>query len=184
MNSPHKGQWRGALMLSLICVWINGWVNNREAGDLRRYRAHYDVTVMLCAPVLNMLKISRQPWRPWRCLIWTEFTSVWILYVVNLKTVNWLSLTFVFDDFWHGFLGYHDDRPYVGVVHFVKSLQTCCSQTAREGGPSVVHLEKYHYNDFIMSATASLITSLTIVYSIVYIQLYIQLKYNLIPISL
>ena len=29
-----------------FCVWINGWVNNREAGDLRRYRAHYDVTVM------------------------------------------------------------------------------------------------------------------------------------------
>ena len=33
-------------MFSLICVWINGWVNNREAGDLIRYRAHYDVTVM------------------------------------------------------------------------------------------------------------------------------------------
>ena len=47
VNSPHKGQWRGALMLSLICVWINGWVNNREAGDLRRYPAHYDVTVMV-----------------------------------------------------------------------------------------------------------------------------------------
>ena len=46
-NSPHKGQWRGALMFSLICVWINGWVNNREAGYLRRYRAHCDVTVML-----------------------------------------------------------------------------------------------------------------------------------------
>ena len=39
-------QWRGAWVFSLICVWINGWVNNREAGDLRRYRAHYDVTVM------------------------------------------------------------------------------------------------------------------------------------------
>ena len=48
VNSPHKGQWRGALMFSLICVWINGWVNNREVGDLRRYRAHYDVIVMLC----------------------------------------------------------------------------------------------------------------------------------------
>ena len=47
VNSPHKGQWRGALMFSLICVWINGWVNNREAGDLRRYRAHFDVTVMI-----------------------------------------------------------------------------------------------------------------------------------------
>ena len=46
VNSPHKGQWRGALMFSLICVWINGWVNNREAGYLRRYHAHYDVAVM------------------------------------------------------------------------------------------------------------------------------------------
>ena len=33
-------------MFSLICIWINGWVNNRKAGDLRRYRIHYDVTVM------------------------------------------------------------------------------------------------------------------------------------------
>ena len=46
VNSPHKGQWRGALMFSLIWVWINGWVNNRETGDLRRNRAHYDVIVM------------------------------------------------------------------------------------------------------------------------------------------
>ena len=46
VNSPHKGQWRGALIFSLICVWINGWVNNREAGDLRRYRVHYDFIVM------------------------------------------------------------------------------------------------------------------------------------------
>ena len=46
-NSPgHKGQWRGALMFSLICAWTNAWVNNREAGDLRRHRSHYDVIVM------------------------------------------------------------------------------------------------------------------------------------------
>ena len=42
VKSPHKGQWRGALMFYLIRIWIN----NREAGDLRPYRAHYDVTVM------------------------------------------------------------------------------------------------------------------------------------------
>ena len=47
VNSHHKGQWRGALMFSLICAWINGWVNNREAGDLRRHRAHYDFIVMI-----------------------------------------------------------------------------------------------------------------------------------------
>ena len=46
VNSPHKGQWRRALMFSLICTWINGWVNNGKAGDLRCHRAHDDVTVM------------------------------------------------------------------------------------------------------------------------------------------
>ena len=50
-NSPNKGKGRGALMFSLICAWINGWVNNREAGDLWRHRVHYDVTVMkYCRP--------------------------------------------------------------------------------------------------------------------------------------
>ena len=47
VNSPHKGQWRGALMFSLIYAWINDWVNNREAGDLIRHRGHYDVIVMI-----------------------------------------------------------------------------------------------------------------------------------------
>ena len=47
VNFPHKGQWHGALMFSLIYVWINDWVNNREAGDLRRQHGHYDVIVML-----------------------------------------------------------------------------------------------------------------------------------------
>ena len=46
VNSPHKGQWRGALMFSLICAWINGRASTHEASDLRRHRAHYDVTVM------------------------------------------------------------------------------------------------------------------------------------------
>ena len=47
VNSLHKGQWRGALIFTLICAWINGWVNNRKTGDLRRHRTHYDVTVMM-----------------------------------------------------------------------------------------------------------------------------------------
>ena len=46
VNSPHKGQWRGALIFPLICAWINGWVNNRKAGDLRRHHTQYDVIVM------------------------------------------------------------------------------------------------------------------------------------------
>ena len=56
VNSPHKGQWREALMFSLICARINGWVNYDEAGDLRRPRARYDVTVM--ANILISVKES------------------------------------------------------------------------------------------------------------------------------
>ena len=55
VNYPHKGQWRGALMFSLICARINGWVNNREAGDLRCHCAHYDVTVM---PVKHVMMVE------------------------------------------------------------------------------------------------------------------------------
>ena len=47
VNSPHKGQWRGALVFSFICVRINDWLNNRAAGDLRRHRGHYHVNVMI-----------------------------------------------------------------------------------------------------------------------------------------
>ena len=47
VSSPLKGQWRRALMFSLICAWVNGWANNRKAGDLRRHHPHYDVIVML-----------------------------------------------------------------------------------------------------------------------------------------
>ena len=59
VKSPHKGQWRVALMFTLICARINGWVNNHEAGDLRRHRAHYDVIVMQipslheCQPLID-----------------------------------------------------------------------------------------------------------------------------------
>ena len=46
VNSPHNGQWRGTLMFSLICAWINGWVKNRQADDARFHCAYYDVMVM------------------------------------------------------------------------------------------------------------------------------------------
>ena len=76
MIFPHKGQWRGALVFSLICVWINGWINNREAGDLIRHRAHYDVIVM--TSYMNTWETSKNP-RPrsgrielcQSCTIWT-----------------------------------------------------------------------------------------------------------------
>ena len=41
-----KGQCSGALMVSLICAWTNGWVNNRDVGDLRCHRPHFDATLL------------------------------------------------------------------------------------------------------------------------------------------
>ena len=52
-NSPITGEFpsqrpvtRSFDVFSLIWAWTNGWINNRGAGDLRRHRAHYDVTIM------------------------------------------------------------------------------------------------------------------------------------------
>ena len=70
VNSPHKCQWRRVLMSSLICTWINGWVNNREASDLRRNHAHCDVNVMLSILTLSFKygstvnRIQPAPLRP------------------------------------------------------------------------------------------------------------------------
>ena len=61
-NSPVTGELHaqrtvtGSFDVSFDCVWINSWVNNREAGDLRRHRAHYGVQGedwTSCVPPLN-----------------------------------------------------------------------------------------------------------------------------------
>ena len=66
-NSPVPGEFPAQrpvtrnFHVSLICAWINRWVNNREAGDLIRYCAHYDVIVMFYArPVLIFGYCHRQ----------------------------------------------------------------------------------------------------------------------------
>ena len=58
VNSPHKGQWRGALMSTLICAWTNGWVNSPDADDLRRHRVHHNVTVMCCCCLPGVLGVA------------------------------------------------------------------------------------------------------------------------------
>ena len=65
VNSTHKGQWRGALVFSLIWARINSWGNNGDAGDLRRNRAHYDVIVMV--------KYKAFTWHhAWSLLCWEQ----------------------------------------------------------------------------------------------------------------
>ena len=76
VNSPQKGQWRGAWVFLWSAQWINGWVNTREAGDLRRHRAHYDVTAML--------SLSRLPSKFHNgARIWNRFPHYWPFYHVE-----------------------------------------------------------------------------------------------------
>ena len=100
VNSPHKGQWRGALMFSLICTRINGWVNNGKAGDLGRHRAHYDVTVMTS----NVAKWSQwwlAHWRIHASLCLNELTRCGLvtLYDDIEMDENWLRKWFL--SRWH-----------------------------------------------------------------------------------
>ena len=70
VNSALKGQWRGAFVFSLICTWINDGVNNGEAGDLRRHRAHYDVTVMKLPEQHAIINSRMQCWLMAKCYPW------------------------------------------------------------------------------------------------------------------
>ena len=91
VNSPHKGQWRGALMFTLICARINDWVNNREAGDLRSHRAHYEVIVMFpihCSGywLLYNLYINVMTWS------WCSIEYLWMSHhLIRQQTINWTS---------------------------------------------------------------------------------------------
>ena len=53
VNSPHKGQWREALMFSLICAWINAWV-----------KPHLHRTSTFVPPLSDRKMVSRLSDRP------------------------------------------------------------------------------------------------------------------------
>ena len=66
VKSPHKSQWRGALVFSMISAWTNSWASNGYAGDLRRHRAHYNVIVI-------WMKINQ--WISLKLLLWAPINN-------------------------------------------------------------------------------------------------------------
>ena len=86
VNFPHKGQWRGALMFSLIYAWMNDWVNNREAGDLRRQHGHYDVIVMIMSH--SRLVLLSCPRSLFYSHILNLRSSYIVVFVAELRTLN------------------------------------------------------------------------------------------------
>ena len=111
VNSPYKGQWRRALMFSVICAWIKCWVNNREAGDLRRHRAHYDVIVIWRVSVI---------FSPSRTIRWVLILLTWINLYPSMGVSNYIHYK-VWDEITYPFTNFngckmdkqmHDDTIY------------------------------------------------------------------------
>ena len=106
VNFPHKGQWRGALMFSLICARINNWVHNRGAGDLRRHCVHYDVTVMFSLGRGCMFSSDKASWNvgyvmymvrnPLRYQIHKAFIITSIVSIYILLFTHWTILQLIF----------------------------------------------------------------------------------------
>ena len=103
VNSPRKGQWRGALMFSLICTWTSSWVNNGDAGDLRRHRSHYDVIVVqldcfITCQLVQIFVISSMSWRDYAVMetnnsqtnTWWEDTRH-----LGLRNLRWLMNKYI-----------------------------------------------------------------------------------------
>ena len=93
VDSLHKGQWRGALMLYLMCAWSNDWVNSLDAGDLRRHGAHCDVIVMGTTKMHWLLsKVVNDIY----CVSWSEARQVlWKTSKIWITTPNWWL------NYWH-----------------------------------------------------------------------------------
>ena len=107
VNSPHKAQWREALMYSLICAWTNAWVNNRVICDFGRHRAHYDITVMIstckktCSGVhmhqkekiLSCYKSAFAQETAWRQTLYEPQVIHQIVPHMSYQTVSYLMMT-------------------------------------------------------------------------------------------
>ena len=183
-NFPHKGQWRGALMFSLICVWVNGWVNNREAGDLRRHGAHYDVIVMISRQGIDLVfqeysssSTIRVNWAMVDVAAAANSNKIWYGNPFRVACPSWNESTGRFPsqrtsnvDFWC-FLCCLVEQAAEPTFHLALIWGTAMlrgrhlSMTRSWKDWSIA---AKHYGDVIMDAMASQITSLTIVYSTVY----------------
>ena len=98
-------------MFFSICVWINDWVNNREAGDLRRHRGHHDVNVMIDVVVETTLIAANH----YKVITVTTYPIKWL----------WMYVTFKV------FLIVHYWRPVLAVTVSIKDFAPISAALAR-----------------------------------------------------
>ena len=122
-----------SFIFSLICARINGWVNNRENGDLRRFRAHYDVTVVKkIALNPNLATNGSLPFDymvPANMIVWAHivtinFTLTFLVALYSFAIADW----------------------FCGNVYTKAGTATLCAHICRHKGPPgkqniILHLD-------------------------------------------
>ena len=147
VNSPHKGQWRGALMFSLICAWINGWVNNREAGDSRHHRAHYDATVMITTRTVGWLQTCTinknmiSPLASFMSCPWNPFW-LWYFHYSGLTWALWNCEQSAHRLFVEELV--HANNNENIKIHIIGPFQRSRRASNTESFPMLRHLHGYH----------------------------------------
>ena len=104
VNSPHKGQWHGALIFSLICAWTNGWVNNRDAGDFWDVIALFMTSLQWCIEkhtrvlqYTHSITFCERSWYffahcRWFVSIWRVELHIMLQWMYNhLCAISWLE---------------------------------------------------------------------------------------------
>ena len=98
VDSPHKGQWRGGLMLFLICDWTNGPADNRDTGDLRRL-ANQNIPICIVTTIkisiIGMSRVKPDFYLRMTRVINTrnELASSWISFMASTVEFTGVTLT-------------------------------------------------------------------------------------------
>ena len=91
---PRSKASHAELWCSVIFDWINSWVNNRGAGDLRRHRAHYDTIVMTYFKTMSTIStwetVSQLFQRKEAPSLWKRRGLLWIQFSYN-KDASFLN---------------------------------------------------------------------------------------------
>ena len=138
VNSPPKGQWRGALMFSLICGWINDWPNNREACDLRRHCTHYDINVNVSPVLSEILANDASCWPPvdyWIVMVCCYGTNKYQLFHMACSPLTIEQLCIFLN-----MISFSDTIPHNCYIHVWNRSSTKNSNTGTKGTTNKFYL--------------------------------------------
>ena len=135
VTSPHKGQWRRALMFSLICAWINSWANSREASDLRPNRTDYDTTAIMLYMFWNLCEQQRC------CISERHYVHFERTISCATKDKNFVTITIY---------------PFRWCCHFDEIAITGCTGSCQKDNIQCSHWWKFHQNDMMTSSNGNI----------------------------